>query len=64
MERIAAARAEHGTALLNMMPTGTPTSQQGNLPGTPVHHRPFAGQTTVAGVPDDYRARVAAAVQQ
>eukprot|EP00959_Pyramimonas_sp_CCMP1952_P036745 768810-Pyramimonas_sp.AAC.1 len=47
-----------------MMPPGTPTSQQGNLPGTPINHRPFAGQTIVAGVPDDYRARVAAAVRQ
>eukprot|EP00959_Pyramimonas_sp_CCMP1952_P092028 1926371-Pyramimonas_sp.AAC.1 len=64
MERIAAARAEHGTALSNMTPPGTPTSLQGNLPGTPIHHRPFAGQTTAAAVPDDYRARVAAAVQQ
>eukprot|EP00959_Pyramimonas_sp_CCMP1952_P130088 2720067-Pyramimonas_sp.AAC.1 len=64
MERIAAARAEHGTALLSAMPPGTPTSLQGNLPGTPEHHRPFAGQTTAAGVPDDYRSRVAAAVQQ
>eukprot|EP00959_Pyramimonas_sp_CCMP1952_P346849 7264676-Pyramimonas_sp.AAC.1 len=64
MERIASARAERGTALLNLMPPGTPTSQQGNLPCTPSHHRPFAGQTTAAGVPDDYRARVAAAVQQ
>eukprot|EP00959_Pyramimonas_sp_CCMP1952_P285512 5969763-Pyramimonas_sp.AAC.1 len=35
MQRIAAARAEHGTALLSMMPLGTPTSLQGNLPGTP-----------------------------
>eukprot|EP00959_Pyramimonas_sp_CCMP1952_P229298 4794471-Pyramimonas_sp.AAC.1 len=47
-----------------MMPPGTPTRQQGNLPGTPGHFRPLAGQTTVAGAPEDYRARVAAAVQQ
>eukprot|EP00959_Pyramimonas_sp_CCMP1952_P414867 8692101-Pyramimonas_sp.AAC.1 len=64
MERIAASRAEHGTALLNMMPPGTPTSLQRNLPGTPMHRRPFAGQATAAGVPDDYRARAAAAAQQ
>eukprot|EP00959_Pyramimonas_sp_CCMP1952_P314376 6581158-Pyramimonas_sp.AAC.1 len=61
MERIAAARAEHGTAVLSMMPPGTPTSLQGNLPGTPVHHRLLAGQNTATGVPDYYRARVAAA---
>eukprot|EP00959_Pyramimonas_sp_CCMP1952_P025382 532470-Pyramimonas_sp.AAC.1 len=35
MERIAAARAEYGTALLGMMPPGTPSSLRGNLPGTP-----------------------------
>eukprot|EP00959_Pyramimonas_sp_CCMP1952_P132556 2771749-Pyramimonas_sp.AAC.1 len=60
----AASSAEHGTALLSMVPPGTPTSLQGNLPGTPVHRRPLAGQHTATGVPDDYRARAAAAVQQ
>eukprot|EP00959_Pyramimonas_sp_CCMP1952_P047620 994158-Pyramimonas_sp.AAC.1 len=47
-----------------MMPPGTPSSLRGNPPGTPVHHRPLADQNIVTGVPDDYRTRVAAAIQQ
>eukprot|EP00959_Pyramimonas_sp_CCMP1952_P279935 5852746-Pyramimonas_sp.AAC.1 len=64
MGRIAAARADHGTALLGMMPPGTLSTMRGNLPGTPVQHRPPTDQNMPTGVPDDYRTRVAAAVQQ
>eukprot|EP00959_Pyramimonas_sp_CCMP1952_P291505 6097511-Pyramimonas_sp.AAC.1 len=63
MGRIAAARAD-GTALLGMMPPGAPSSLRGNPPGIAVHHRPLADQNIATGVPDDYRTRVVAAVQQ
>eukprot|EP00959_Pyramimonas_sp_CCMP1952_P259982 5435419-Pyramimonas_sp.AAC.1 len=46
------------------MPPGTPSTSQGNLPGTPLQHRPLINQNIPTGVPDDYRTRVAAAVQQ
>eukprot|EP00959_Pyramimonas_sp_CCMP1952_P206024 4308251-Pyramimonas_sp.AAC.1 len=57
MGRIAAARADHGTALLGMMPPGAPSSLRGDPPGTPARHRPLADQNIATGVPDDYRTR-------